>query len=57
MCNLSEFETEASKWILKFPRKYGAERIKGLPSMRGIFQDLYEANGIPPSPDLFAQEN
>ena len=29
MCDLKEFETEAAKWKLKFPRKYRAERIKG----------------------------
>tara|TARA_R110000751_G_scaffold66947_2_gene136776 strand:- start:567 stop:1205 length:639 start_codon:yes stop_codon:yes gene_type:complete len=55
MCSLSDFESEASKWTLKFPRKYGAERIKGLPSMRGLFEELYKQNGIPPSPDSFSQ--
>jgi len=55
MCNLQEFETEAATWKLKFPRKYRAERIKGLPSMRGVFEDLYSNNGVPPSPELFSQ--
>tara|TARA_R110002110_G_scaffold386089_1_gene597757 strand:- start:387 stop:1025 length:639 start_codon:yes stop_codon:yes gene_type:complete len=55
MCSLSDFESEASKWTLKFPRKYGAERIKGLPSMRGEFENLFQTHGIPPSPEVFAQ--
>ena len=55
MCELKQFEEEAAQWKLKFPRKYRAERIKGLPSMRGVFEDLYENNGVPPSPDLFSQ--
>lgn len=55
MCELKQFEEEAAQWKLKFPRKYRAERIKGLPSMRGVFEDLYLKHSVPPSPDLFSQ--
>jgi len=55
MCTIKNFEEEAETWTLKFPRKYKAERVKGLPSMRGVFEDLYQKNKLPPSPSLFAE--
>jgi hypothetical protein len=52
---VKEFEAEAEKWTLKFPRKYRAERIRGLPSMRQTFDHLFRAEGVPPSPEIFSQ--
>ena len=46
---VEEFEAEAEKWTLKFPRKYRAERIRGLPSMRQTFDKLFRSEGVPPS--------
>ena len=57
LCNtVEEFEAEAEKWTLKFPRKYRAERIRGLPSMRQTFDTLFRSEGIPPSPEIFSQQ-
>ena len=52
------YEKILSTFDLKFPRKYGAEKIrKGFPSLRVIFEELHEQNkGNPPSPLLFAHE-
>ncbi len=56
MCDtVEEFEAEAEKWTLKFPRKYRAERIRGLPSMRQTFDTLFRSEGVPPSPEIFSQ--
>lgn len=55
MISVNEFEESAAKWILKFPRKYGAERIRGLPSMRLTFDSLFRTKGVPPSPEIFSQ--
>ena len=50
------YEKILSTFDLKFPRKYGAERLrKGFPSLRLIFDELQEQyGGNPPSPLLFA---
>ena len=50
------YEKILSTFDLKFPRKYGAERLrKGFPSLRLIFDELQEQyDGNPPSPLLFA---
>lgn len=52
---IDEFERSAAEWQLKFPRKYRAERIRGLPSMRNTFDGLFRSNGEPPSPEIFSQ--
>lgn len=52
---IENFEAEAGKWTLRFPRKYKAERIRGLPSMRGTFDTLFRGTGVPPSPEVFSQ--
>ena len=52
---INEFEKSAEQWKLKFPRKYRAERIRGLPSMRNTFDNLFRSNGEPPSPEIFSQ--
>ena len=43
-------------FTLKFPRKYGAERLrKGFPSLRKVFDQIHEeTKGKPPTPLLFA---
>jgi hypothetical protein len=50
------YEKILTTFDLKFPRKYGAERLsKGFPSLRVIFEELHEEyKGNPPSPLLYA---
>jgi len=50
------YEKILSTFDLKFPRKYGAERLrKGFPSLRLIFDELQEGNkGNPPSPLVYS---
>jgi len=50
------YEKILSTFDLKFPRKYGAERLrKGFPSLRLIFDELQEVNkGNPPSPLVYS---
>ena len=56
VCLIDDFEKEAETWELKFPRKYRAEKIRGLPSMRGLFDDLFKKHQKPPNPTLFAEK-